>query len=938
MPSPPSPTLKPFLGLPSRLILSSISIPLISLLFVGFRLLSSSRDASDSVATTKTKLLTACHAAEHTASLAASLPHFLAAGANAQLAQSITATVHGAARVFELSLTAIEKILTYIVDSYRSLFLCFMELLVRGSLAVLIEAVQLISQAVTAAGEGIRAAIQESISGVNSILSTAVSGINDVVGVFGQHINAPRIGVPNLTALENITLPHEIQDGLIQLNASLPTLAELKQKMDALIETPFERMKAEVNQTLGGWKFNETVFEAPAMENVTFCDRVDMQPLDALGEELRKVGRWGLILLAVVAIAVVLVSVGWEWWCYKREIRAVERTRSVYIAQYGGEGGEKGEVLKTENLTSLLTISRHPLISAFTLSFCTRIGIRTKRAQDRFSWFVSFLTHPASLACLFTGLLGLLSVSLQTYLIHRLTSNYASNIDTSLTHLSTSVTDLVNNHTRNASLTFAHSANTVITELESELNNHVFTWVNTTTSTMNATLNEFLDGITDALTTTFGGTPFNAPLQTFVQCIVGQKVRGVEKALTWIQDNAHVDFNLVPDDVLMLDGSRGEAALAPVRQALVGGANGGEDGEGMVGKVVAKYEKRLREERVLFAVLVGIWVAILLIGLVVVMYATLADARLEKEKLSGGNGGDRRKESFEQVEEKLQTDLRDPPNVPWIPFARFSRRTSKSKTPAQLKDLVLRPHSPAPSNQSHKTHVTKNSISYPFQVHHSISTAAASSPRARQPTPLRNMTTRNTVLSLSPAPPIASNSPNPEFGEERRSSSSWLSFLATLATSDDEASRGGKVEETAEDRFQRLFGCSPVGSPTTPRFSQHTWLLPQEQVTWRNVVKGEDKKEVKYRETLDLLPMQDWIGSKSPLPQSTGTKEVQEGEATAGNTNSGRITEIHLTRSKTSERQAGNESYAFADTPNAPKTEQAQQRVPSTQSISFYAW
>ncbi len=60
--------------------------------------------------------------------------------------------------------------------------------------------------------------------------------------------------------------------------------------------------------------------------------------------------------------------------------------------------------------------------------------------------------------------------------------------------------------------------------MQTELNSHVLNWVGTTTSTMNATLNDFLDGITDALTSTFGGTPFNAPLQTFVQCILGRKL------------------------------------------------------------------------------------------------------------------------------------------------------------------------------------------------------------------------------------------------------------------------------------------------------------------------------------------------------------------------------------------------------------------------------
>ncbi|SPO26797.1 related to PRM1 - Pheromone-regulated multispanning membrane protein [Ustilago trichophora] len=954
MPSPARSTLQPWLGLRARLFLSPISIPLISLLFVAFRLLTSSQDVNDSIASTKVRLLSACDAVEGTASLAASFPHFLASSTNVQLAESVNATVHGAARVFELSITAIEKILTYIVDSYRSLFLCFMELLVRGSLAVVIEAVQLISQAITAAGQGIRAAIQDSISGVNAILSTAVSGINDVVGVFGQHINAPRISVPSLTALENITLPHEIQDGLVKLNATLPTLQELKQKMDALIETPFEEMKREVNATLSNFQFNHSVLPVPEMQNVSFCDRIDTSPIDDLGEALKGVAKWGLVLLALVSIVVMLIGVAWEWCKWQREVKAVERTTAVWLAQHPNahsivetkEDEETSDILRTENLMSLLSISRHPLISSLTLTLCDRVGIRTRRAQDRLSWLLAFLTHPASLACLFTGLLGLFSVLLQAFLLHRMTSHYTTSINTSLSHLTSDVVNLVNDHTRNASYAFSSSANSVILQVESELNSHVFTWVNTTTFTMNSTLNQFLDGITDALATTFGGTPFNAPLQTFVQCIIGQKVRGIEKALTWIHDNAYVNFSMVPPDVLMLKGEQQEAVLRPVREAMLG--SGGDDDGGMVGHVVQRYLRHLQQEKIMFGVLVGVYVLILLIGLAVVGYATVADRRIQP----GDDGGKREKEDSEQVEEKLRSSLQAPPNTGWWPHFRkpnisaFGRvspfTTSKPLTPPTVtKDLAPAPRrtSIAHSSRSNRTHVTKESISYPFRIHQQTVPPTASSPRVRQPTPLRYAThaDRNTVLS------VRQDHHGP--AQEGQLRSSWLSFLATLST--DEGSRlrqGMLVEESAEDRFQRLFGCSPAPSPTASRFPSHLHLStpPEAGSSKGSRDEGEDDEAktggTKFRETLDLRPMQDWIGSKSPLPPSVD-RSGDAGKEACG------ASEVPLTRSSNQQevalsKHANDTSYAFATAPGSQARLQQQQqpRANSDRSISFYAW
>ena len=913
---PPPAVLQPWLGLRARLCLSPISIPLISLLFVGSQLLMSSNDARDSIASAKARLLSACDAAETTASLAASLPHFLAATANLQLAQSITSTVHGAARVFDLSMTAIEKLLVYIINSYKSLFMCFMELLVRGALAVLIEAVQLISQAITAAAQGIRTAVQDSIQGVNAILSTAVSGINDVVGVFGKHVNPPHIAVPSLTALENITLPHEIQDGLLKLNATLPTLRQLKETMEALIETPFEQMKQQVNQTLGGFQFNHTMLPMPHLQNVTFCDRIDTGPLDELGEELTRVARWGLVMLGLVAVMVVLGGVAWEWWKWQREVRGMERTRGVWLAQHPLEP-EKDcnadrDVLKTENLMSLLTISRHPLISSVSLNLCQRAGVKTLRAQHRLSWLLCFITHPASIACLFTGLLGLFSVLLQTLLLHRLTAHYTASINTSLAHLSSDVIDLVNDHTRNASLAFSSSANEIIAQVETELNDHVFRWVDTTTFTMNSTLNQFVDGITETLTTTFGGTPFNAPLQTFVQCILGQKVQGIEKALTWIHDNAHVNFTIVPEDVLMVKGEQGEAVMRPVREALAGDG-GGDEGDGVVVKVVGRYLKHLHQEKVMFAVLVGVYGIIVVVGLMVVLYAAV---------LERGDGGGAHGDSGSKVaEETLISDLQSGPGATakfpgWLPFGKlFSRPSSTSADPVgpyAEKNIATRRNSTAHSNRSGRSHVTKDSISYPFQIHHSLNTTSA---RPRQPTPLRQVSSddRNNVLPLHPELPTKPTEQEPR--------NSWLSFLATLSHDDCEG-------ESAQDRFQRLFGCSPVTSPTTARFDRHK--SAPDLSNFGSV----EERDARYRETLDLRPVQDWIGSKSPIPATAREEPASE---------------VQLTRSGgTAEGEpasAAGGSYAFIDTNTATTAashirpqHQHQGAIHSPQSISFYAW
>lgn len=116
-------TLPPYLTLSPLLLLSAFSPLILSLLFTCIHLLLHGSDVHRNIAQAKQELLSACARAEDRASSIASLPRYLADGVNRGTVQSVTAVVHGAARVFTLSITAIEAVLIFIVDSYRSLFL-----------------------------------------------------------------------------------------------------------------------------------------------------------------------------------------------------------------------------------------------------------------------------------------------------------------------------------------------------------------------------------------------------------------------------------------------------------------------------------------------------------------------------------------------------------------------------------------------------------------------------------------------------------------------------------------------------------------------------------------------------------------------------------------------------------------------------------------------
>jgi len=103
-------------------------------------------DAAESdIASVKSDLLASCLAAEHAATSAASMPRYMAIATNEQFVDAVNGAIAGAQDVLVLSLTVMEAIINFIVDIYRSTFLCFLELAVRGGLELLIAATQAVS-------------------------------------------------------------------------------------------------------------------------------------------------------------------------------------------------------------------------------------------------------------------------------------------------------------------------------------------------------------------------------------------------------------------------------------------------------------------------------------------------------------------------------------------------------------------------------------------------------------------------------------------------------------------------------------------------------------------------------------------------------------------------------------------------------------------------
>jgi uncharacterized protein involved in exopolysaccharide biosynthesis len=85
---------------------------------------------------------------------------------------------------------------------------------------------------VQSVASGLRTSIQNDITNANSVIQTAIDAINKI-NPFSK-ITPPQIAVPSLDALQNVTLPASFQQALTNLNNTLPTFNDLKQKIESV--------------------------------------------------------------------------------------------------------------------------------------------------------------------------------------------------------------------------------------------------------------------------------------------------------------------------------------------------------------------------------------------------------------------------------------------------------------------------------------------------------------------------------------------------------------------------------------------------------------------------------------------------------------------------------------------------------------------------------
>jgi len=588
------PYLTPYLGRDARLSQIWINRWTVLLLLVLFRMIFAIGSLNHNIGTARQQALSMCTSVENVGSAMASMPYYMSQGVNEMTAAGIEKAINGLMEMLILSITGVEEIVLFVINMLTQTYLCLITLAVSGSL-----------HAAIAVADDVGNFLNSTVQGVGKDLGTAETGIQNAINGFmadvdklgsllsGKTLTPPTVDLSGeINTLNSLQLPADYDADLQKLNNSIPTFADVNNFTTWAIKLPFEEVKKLLNESLPKYTMNQSLFPIPEKQALTFCS--DNNGVNAFFDDLVEIKDLAYkVSLAVLITAAVLACAPMLW----LELRRWRKLK------------ERAVLIKSDAHDSMdsVYIASRPYTSSWGLKISQFFKSARRRVAAR--WAVAYATSVPALFVLSLALAGLFACLCQ-YLLLKAIEKEVPALENQVIGFSDKVINALNN----ASEQWAVGTNKVILDTNTDINTDVLGWVNTTTSAVNHTLNVFVDGMVGVLNDTFGGTVLYEPILDVLNCLVLLKIQGIEKGLTWISDNAHVDFPLLANDTFSLGtiqkfgGSQADL--------LNTGPNGGAADaiSDAVYHVTHFIESAIRQEAILSTCVLLVWVVIALMG------------------------------------------------------------------------------------------------------------------------------------------------------------------------------------------------------------------------------------------------------------------------------------------------------------------------------------
>lgn len=289
--------------------------------------------------------------------------------------------------------------------------------------------------------------------------------------------------MPELSALENVTLPDTLVTALTSLNSSIPTLSEFRSTLDDLISKPIETLRSNINGTLSNSTIDVELLPIPPKQTVELCTNLDTSWIDDVGSDLGKFVKVAIGLVILLMALFIVANALWEKWRYRAFLGGVVAAREAWLNDLLSAASSVApdsksqtvhDTLSTTNLLSFLNASSHPALFRQVSRLASLLRLTSSSSRANLIWFFSYVAHPPAWAFLALGLVGLSVVQIQLAIldgpVRRMVRKRA---DDGASQFSGSVMDTLNGKMRDASESWANGTNKIILGVQDDVNNNL---------------------------------------------------------------------------------------------------------------------------------------------------------------------------------------------------------------------------------------------------------------------------------------------------------------------------------------------------------------------------------------------------------------------------------------------------------------------------------
>lgn len=517
-----SPNVTPYLSLRARLSQIWMNRWTILLILVLVRVMILIVDLKENVGDAKVKALSACTKVEDVGSAMASMPHYLSRGVNELAASGIEKSVDAMVYLLDLVLVGVKNMIVFYINFLTATYVCLITAMVHGSLDVVADVTE-------GATEKFNGVIDKAVEKIDSLSKELEDGINKVTkgiedSVFGDLVpDIPKVDFSSpVKELKDFDIKSEdfVKD-VRKLEEDLPDFREVQNLTEQAISIPFDFVRKALNETYGNYKFDRDVFPLAQKKKLTFCSE-NTALNDFFNNLFELIHKARTIFIAVLIILALAAIVPMAWLEIRRWRRQQQHARLIAQNSY--------------DPMDIVYIASRPMTATAGIKIASYF--KGKR-QILVRWLIAYATSVPALFILSLAIAGFFSCFCQWLLLKAIRDQ----VPALAGQVGAFADDVVEN-LESVSAEWAHDANGVITNFNSEINNDVLGYVTNATDAVNDTLNTFLDTMNDGLNTVFKGTILLDPIKTVLHCVIGIKIESVQKGLTWVHDHAQVNFPL----------------------------------------------------------------------------------------------------------------------------------------------------------------------------------------------------------------------------------------------------------------------------------------------------------------------------------------------------------------------------------------------------------